>query len=360
MLERVTGFCRRYGAACAGAALLAGLAAGAAVAQTWWNAVRPVESRERPVVSQAYFPVRACINMGSALEAPREGEWGYTFRQQDMATIRAAGFDTVRIPVKWSAHAGTAPPYTIDPRFRARVDQILGWAVSAGLNVIINVHHYDELYEDPNQHEPRLEAIWAQLATWYRNAPPGVMFEIINEPRDAFSGQRVNDTQNRILATIRRTNPTRTVILAGDEWGGLGGMDNLRLPQDPFVVATVHYYGPFEFTHQGATWLGDRAPPSGRTWPQPGDMRQLQSDVASVARWREELGVQVLLGEYGVDSAVPMLQRAAWTRDVTAALDAADIPWCYFNYAASFGIYETGREAWMGPLIQALGLSPGR
>jgi endoglucanase len=359
-MERIAELCRRYGAACAAAAVVAGLAAGAALAQGWWTAAQPRTAEAPPVRSQAYFPVRACLNMGSGLEAPREGEWGYSFRQRDLQTVRAAGFDTVRIPIKWSAHAGTSAPYTIDPAFRARVDQIMGWAVSAGLNVIINVHHYDELYEDPNTHEPRLEAIWAQLASWYRNAPPGVMFEIINEPRDAFSGQRVNDTQDRVLAIIRRTNPRRTVILAGDEWGGLSGMDNLRLPADPYVVATVHYYGPYEFTHQGATWLGDRAPPPGRTWPQSGDLQQLQRDVNSVVAWRNQLGVPVLLGEYGVDTAVPLLQRAAWTLDVTRALNGAAIPWCYFNYASGFAIYETGREAWIAPMIEALGLRASR
>jgi endoglucanase len=352
-MERLLGLCRRYGMVCAGAALLAGLAAGAAVAQTWWSMVQPRGAA--PVTSQAYFPTRQCINMGSGLEAPREGEWGYTFRQRDLATVRAAGFDTIRIPIKWSAHAATRPPYAIDPAFRARVDQIVTWALEAGLNVIINVHHYDELYENPDVHEPRLEAIWAQLATWYRTAPPGVMFEIINEPRGAFSGQRVNDTQDRVLQIIRRTNPTRTVILTGDEWGGLPGMDNLRLPADPYVVATVHSYGPFEFTHQGAEWLPN-APPPGRTWPLPGDLQTMDQEVASVARWRRELGVPVLLGEYGVDTAVPLQLRAAWTRDMAQALNRHGIPGCYFNFAGGFGIYDTRQEAWIRPVLDGLGL----
>src|SRR5262249_17539398 len=65
------------------------------------------------------------INLGNALEAPKEGDWGVTLKAEYFRAIKAAGFDTVRLPVNWAAHAGAEAPYTIDPAFAARVD----WAV---------------------------------------------------------------------------------------------------------------------------------------------------------------------------------------------------------------------------------------
>ena len=50
-------------------------------------------------------PVDRCMNLGGALEAPNEGDWGYTIRAEDLETIKAAGFDTVRLPVRWDVHA---------------------------------------------------------------------------------------------------------------------------------------------------------------------------------------------------------------------------------------------------------------
>jgi endoglucanase len=346
--------CKRFGVACAIGAILVGSGVGVAVAQGWWQMGGPQFGRA-PLANQAYFPVRKCINMGGALEAPKEGEWGYTIRQRDMTTIATAGFDTVRIPIKWSAHASTRAPYTIDPAFFARIDQVITWALQANLNVIINVHHYDELYADPDRHEPRLDALWAQIAARYRTAPPNVMFEIINEPREAFSGERVNVAQARALQIIRQTNPTRTAILTGDAWGSIEGMDNLRLPADPFVVGTVHYYGPYEFTHQGASWLPN-APPSGRTWPKTGDYEQLQRDMNRMVEFRNRIQAPVLMGEYGVTIEVPMSLRASWTADVTRAFDNVSMPTCYFNFAAGFGTYDLAREQWYSPLLQALGL----
>ncbi len=66
------------------------------------------------------------MNLGNALEAPNEGEWGLTLKEDYFEAIRRAGFDSVRIPIRWSAHAGAYAPYTIDERFFSRVD----WAAN--------------------------------------------------------------------------------------------------------------------------------------------------------------------------------------------------------------------------------------
>ena len=139
-------------------------------------------TRVEPVVMDSSLPISSppvskCINIGSALEAPNEGEWGYTVRQADLLRIKQAGFDTIRLPVKWSAHTTLDAPYQIEPSFLARVDEILSWAEQVDLKVILNVHHYDELNEDPETHIPRLEAIWDALAAHYAGAPDSLMLE---------------------------------------------------------------------------------------------------------------------------------------------------------------------------------------
>jgi endoglucanase len=360
-MKRMLSICKRFGLACGLGAILVGSGVGVAVAQGWWQMGGGQNAGGAPQVqNQAYFPVNRCINVGGALEAPREGDWfNYKIRERDLQTIAQAGFDTVRIPIKWSAHALPNAPYTIDPAFFARIDEVITWSLQADLNVIINVHHYDELYADPDRHEPRFDALWAQIAARYRTAPANVMFELINEPRDNFSGNRVNVAQARALSIIRQTNPTRTAILAGDNWGNIDGMDNLKMPADPYVVGTVHYYGPFEFSHQGAEFMPN-APPAGRTWPQTGEREQLQRDINRMAAFRTRIQAPVLMGEYGTVDNIPMVQRAAWTADIRRAFQSIDMPTCYFNYAAGFSLYDTAREQWKMPLLNALGLTPRR
>src|SRR6185436_11835887 len=92
------------------------------------------------------------INIGNALEAPREGEWGMTLKEEYFEAIAQAGFKGVRIPIRWSSHAAEQPPYTIAPSFFERVDWAIEQAVSRKLSVVINVHHYGELDQEPDKH----------------------------------------------------------------------------------------------------------------------------------------------------------------------------------------------------------------
>merc|ERR1711916_99947 len=58
-------------------------------------------------------PIGKCINMGGALEAPEEGDWGYSIREADFKRLKNAGFDSVRIPIRWSEHTKNKPPFTV-------------------------------------------------------------------------------------------------------------------------------------------------------------------------------------------------------------------------------------------------------
>src|SRR5690606_13662894 len=120
-----------------------------------------------------------CINLGNMLEAPTEGECGVRVQEPWLQLIADAGFDTVRIPIRWSAHAAAEPPYTIDEAFFARVDEVVGWVLDAGLQAIINIHHYEEIHTDPEAHHARLVALWEQISTHYQAYPNTLLFEVM-------------------------------------------------------------------------------------------------------------------------------------------------------------------------------------
>ena len=50
------------------------------------------------------------VNLGNALEAPNEGEWGMTLEAEFFRVIYQGGFDSVRVPIRWSNHAASQPP----------------------------------------------------------------------------------------------------------------------------------------------------------------------------------------------------------------------------------------------------------
>ena len=302
--------------------------------------------------SSNHFSVRRCINMGNALEADYEGEWGYTIRERDFQTIAKAGFDTVRIPVRWDLKAAKKAPFAIDPAHMQRVIDVVGQAQNAGLGVVLDVHHYRDLMADAGPQGERFLAIWSQIAQAFSAAPPSVYFELLNEPVDADMAE-LNQLYARALQIIRRTNPTRAVMMGGNRWNSIDTLSDVRFPRDPYLVATYHDYGPHGFTHQGASW-DENAPPLGQKWGSRKDITDMNDVIVQGRAFKERTGLPVFVGEFGVIAEVPVGERAAWTQARRRAMEQAGLSWCAWDFSGAFAIYDMSRERWKPQMLEAL------
>ncbi|MFN8529343.1 MAG: glycoside hydrolase family 5 protein [Anaerolineae bacterium] len=298
-------------------------------------------------------PVQRCVNLGNTLEAPNEGEWGLTAEQSYFEAMAAAGFDTVRLPVRWSAHASADAPFTISTRFFDRVDTVVGWALDSGLQVILNIHHYEEMAVDPEGNQARLLAIWDQIAAHYADYPAALLFEAMNEPNSALTAPIWNPMQAEVVATIRRTNPTRTIVVGGVSWNSIDGLFGLQLPADDHLLATVHFYDPFQFTHQGAEWADNMDQYLGTEWGSAPEQAAMLQRLTRAANWGRDHNIPVLMGEFGAYSRAPQESRIRWTSAARADAESLGLGWCYWEFAAGFGIYN-GRTAQYNDLLPAL------
>jgi len=292
-----------------------------------------------------------CMNISGALEAEHEGQWGYTVEFRHIDAIAQAGFDTIRLPVRWSAHLGAGN--RIDPVFLARIDDIVDHALSRGLTVIVDVHHFEAFMADPAGRLPQLQAIWRQLAEHYADYPDSLVFELLNEPTDRVSAAQVNTVNARLLETVRAVSPDRWVILSSARWNNIEGLVQTEVPaQDPRVMTTVHYYSPFDFTHQGAPWSNRSR--TGLEWGGPADEAELARDFDIVARYAQAQNVPVLLGEFGVYYEVPEHLRARWAGAVREAAEARGLAWCYWGFGTTLRAYDRRAEAWIPEMREAL------
>jgi endoglucanase len=296
------------------------------------------------------------INLGNALEAPKEGEWGVKLKAEYFSAIKKAGFATVRLPVRWSAYAGKDAPYTIDPTFARRVDWAVDQALASALNIIVNVHHYDEMDSAPDEHLPRLLGIWQQIATRYKDRPARVVFELLNEPHGKLTEAKWNAAFPRLLEAVRRNNPTRPVIVGPGQWNSIRALDKLELPQgDRNLILTVHLYDPFEFTHQGASWVKGSAKWLGRTWTGTAiEKAAITRQLEKAAAWAKVHDRPVFLGEFGAFEAADMKSRARWTHFVAREAERLGFAWSYWEFCSGFGAYDPKAEAWREPLKTAL------
>jgi endoglucanase len=296
------------------------------------------------------------INMGNAFEAPRGADWGMAVEPGFFPIIKAAGFDSVRLPVRWNAYAAQEAPYTIEPDFAAKVDRAVDGALAAGLNVVLNIHHYDELYADPGGHRERFVGLWKQLGERYKDRPASLYFELLNEPHGKLDDEKWNDLIPPALRAVRATNPERFVIVGPASWNSHRNLPKLRLPDsDRKLIVTFHYYLPFAFTHQGASWAQGSEKWLGTTWAAtPEETKALHDDFDAAARWAKDHGRPLYAGEFGAYSRADMASRATWTAAVARAAEARGMSWAYWEFASGFGAYDRQAKAWRAPLKEAL------
>jgi endoglucanase len=296
------------------------------------------------------------INFGNALEAPREGAWGMELKEEYFAAVQKAGFQSVRIPIKWSAHAAAEAPYALERQFAERVDWAIEQALSRGLAAVINDHHYDEIYQDPDKHEARLVGIWRQIAERYKDKPDRLVFEFLNEPNGKLTDERWNRMLGPLLQVVRPTNPRRAIVIGPGDWSNVNNIGKLRLPADDrWLIATVHYYLPFQFTHQGASWAQGSNAWRGRTWTAtPDQTKALADDFAKVGAWAEAERRPMYLGEFGAYEVADMNSRALWTAAVAREAEKHKMSWAYWEFGAGFGAYDRRAKQWREPLLRAL------
>lgn len=295
------------------------------------------------------------INLGNALEAPAEGEWGLVIREEWFALMAEAGFRSVRLPVRWSAHALETAPYTIDERFFVRVEQVVEQATRRGLAVVLNMHHYEEMAGDPLAHQERFVAMWAQIAERFAAAPETLYFELLNEPNLALTAPLWNEMLATVIPVVRASNPARTLIAGPVDWNNFRRLPDLALPADETnVIVTIHYYDPFPFTHQGAEWVPGADAWLGTAWGSAGEQAAVAADLDQAAAWATAAGRPLYLGEFSAYSKAEEASRLLWTDFVARQAELREISWAYWEFGAGFGIYQPGRRQWNEPLRDAL------
>ena len=221
-------------------------------------------------------------NMGNQLDAINNGVssetcWGNPACTQDTFNgVKAAGFTSVRIPVTWMGHIGEAPDYLIEDAWMNRVAEVVGYAETAGLKVILNTHH-DEDHGDAHwqnlanavnstdsntQIKEEIAAVWTQIANKFKDKGNFLMFESFNELIYGSEWSSSSNTQKKcdvinewnqvFVNAVRATGGNNST-----RWLGVPGyaastnyLSYLTVPEDPAgkTMLAFHCYDPYNYT----------------------------------------------------------------------------------------------------------------
>lgn len=297
------------------------------------------------------------INIGNTFEAPSETAWGNPWDPDYFRIISELGFSHIRVPVRWETaeRSMSDPPYTIYPLFLERIKQVIDTALKYRLHVIINMHHHDLLFDDPDGQKERFISQWEQIADYFRDYPDSLIFEVLNEPHSNLTPEKWNLFFAEALERIRVTNPGRIVLIGTAEWGGISGIRHLELPDDPNLILSVHYYNPFQFTHQGAGWVSGADAWLGTGWYDTEAEREtIENEFRSAIEFSKENHIPVHVGEFGAYSRADMDSRVRWTTFVSRYIEQLGFSWAYWEFSAGFGIYDPAAGRLREELVDAL------
>tara|TARA_B100001057_G_scaffold275477_1_gene275717 strand:+ start:31029 stop:32957 length:1929 start_codon:yes stop_codon:yes gene_type:complete len=279
------------------------------------------------------------LNLGNTLSAPVEGYWAPIVHEQYFIEVSNAGFSNVRIPIDffgtrtsgntsvWSSQSNTysefngyESDFVVSNEYLNRVETVVDWSLQQGLYTIIDIHGADlksEFLETFNSNNSnytnpssakraadlmKFKSIWIQIANRFINHPEELLFEVVNEPYFEVSSSEMDSINLMIIEAIRSTggnNTTRPIIITGGtstSYQAPTAISDDVLNFDSNLIASFHYYKPFNFTASSREEYNDF------NWGNNSDKSTLDSHFDEVKSWSENKNIPITLGEFGADN----------------------------------------------------------
>jgi len=297
------------------------------------------------------------INIAFTFDAPVEGAWGNKITNDELKDIRSAGFTAIRLPVQWITRMDSVAPYTINKSFLERIDEVTKQTLKNHLAIIIENCIDEELMAAPEKYKGRFISLWEQLSLHFASYPQQVMFEIMAEPHGKLE-HLWNDYYPEALATIRKHNSTRPVIIGPVFYNNPRSINSLRLPDDDhFIIVTFHLYEPIKFTMQGEQWFPFGKPMEwiGTKWTAtPEEQKVITYNMDIISKWAIANKRPVFMGEFGVSDHADVESRAKFLKFYREQADQRNFSWGVFSYIVGFSIYNKGAHEWRKELLTAL------
>lgn len=310
------------------------------------------------------------VNLGNGWEA-EPGTWGIKYDAADIDRIAAEGFDHIRVPVAWHYYLEDG---AIKADFIKDFDALMKHALEKKLTVIVNWHHYEALCKEPEQQRAAFAAGWQVLAKHFKDWPPQLFLELLNEPNGALDHEMLTKVHAEAIAAIRKVDTQRILLVDPPQWASVPGLDRFFLPDgDDRLITTIHSYEPFQFTHQGAGWVGYQdlrgisypGPPAKpiplpeslkdntglATWLEAYNTRKgsdnpctaatIELLLDDAASWSAHFGRPIHAGEFGAVRYAETASRQRYIRDFRTAAERRKIPWAMWDWKAGFAYWDT-------------------
>ncbi|MBQ8348267.1 MAG: cellulase family glycosylhydrolase [Ruminococcus sp.] len=312
-------------------------------------------------------------NLGNTLDSyntsktgiATETGWGNPKTTKEMIqSVKNAGFNAVRIPITWGEHMNGD---TIDSEWLERAAEIVDYAYNEGMFVIINMHHDDALWFEPDDSEysadsAKLKAIWEQIAARFADYGDRLLFEGMNEPRtigskDEWMGGTaaeravINKYEQDFVDTVRKSggnNAERSLIITSYAASAeTSAINDVVVPNAGNIIISIHYYAPWQFSDGTSTVFDD----AGKS--------ELDAKFAELKKKFADKGTPVIIGEFGCVNAAPENVRTDYYNYYIKSAMSQGIKCFVWDNGIStgeqsFGIFNRNSQSWNEAILQAI------
>ena len=291
------------------------------------------------------------------------------YSRQDFENIKSLDCDVIRLPINLHAMTYGAPDYKVDPLLFEFLDQVVDWCEDLGMHLILDNHSFDPAANTSPEIGQILNPVWQQMAQHFKERSELLYYEILNEPH-GIADQTWNDIQQQVVAEIRKIDSLHTLIVGPASWNSYNNLQYMPEYADSNLIYTFHFYDPFVFTHQGASWtdpslvsladvpfpymashMPDCPDDLKGTWIEgalnnyssQGTIGYVRSQIDKAVHFAQQRNVPVFCGELGVYIPnSPEFDRVLWYQIVTDYLTDNGISWTLWDYQGGFGLFEKG------------------
>ena len=297
-----------------------------------------------PTAQQVASQMKVGWNLGNTMESIcGENAWGNPNATQTLInSVKAAGFNTVRVPCAWDCHTTSG---VIDAAWIARVKQVVDYCINNNMYVIINIH-WDGGWLDSNITKQKQSTViakqknyWTQIANYFKAYDEHLIFAGSNEPpaSDATAMAILLSYHQAFIDAVRATggnNSSRTLIVQGPT-ADIDKTNTLMntMPTDQIasrLMVEVHYYSPYQFClmESDQTW--------GNMFYYWGNGYHSTTETSRNANWGEESEVERCFGLMKtkfIDKGIPVIlgEFAAMKRTTPADLSLHLASRLYYN-----------------------------
>jgi endoglucanase len=285
-------------------------------------------------------------------------------KTSDYELMKKLGFKSIRLPVAFTHFEGQQVPLE---QVLARVDEVWKRCKQYGFKLIVD-YHYGNFKDDNYLTEtPKIINLWEKLAKRYINeSHDGLFFEIYNEPPH-MDPKIWKDAAYNIVNAIHKVDRNRTLLVGASNFNSIYELSRFVRLADENVIYVFHFYEPFFFTHQGASWVGDQVATTGVSFPynekkfptlnpktkgtwgetnyyqyrKDGNERSVKDKLQIVKNWSAKYYVPVICGEYGVyKEYTDPDSRCRYIKAVRKNLKALNISGILWDYNSNFSIFN--------------------